>query len=896
MSRTNDVDPRRTVVVPQASDLQRLETVLELAALGLLETSDIAARLRVEEETARYYLQLVSWLDFLDDDARDLTELGRRFVGQIESRREIMRRALRARPLVRAVLGHDDWPKNPESAASSVIEQWTDLPEATVRRRARSFVRLLDRVSIRAGWRGEGTSTAESDSSWDSARYQRLTRQLDDADRSIDEHWREVLVDLPTRAITALERAEIESVRELIAAATSEQLTELAGIGASTASEIRDQMATIAERGYDVYLYGPGGKPETITELADRMLNGLDEEDRHLLELRYRDGETFSDIGKRFGLTRQRIRQKASEQLEAFRKHYLKVAEDLVGRLHRDLEEGAGLVHRERVEARTGCADLYRVVLTLVLLDEGAYIWRDHFIANRPSTKIDRQSLAELRRSITESNRLTVPIRESVRFARSDGIQVGFEGVRDIVGIAWDIGIDRQAEFENPWARKADRIAEVLVDARRPLSLDKIAQRYAADYATDEEATPTARRVQPFVKKHPRLYTVENGVYVHEISLPVDVRRLEEVVDWCVERLRGETSPVSVNVLLEELRASEFPADHVREVLNRYLLRDVLLRRPGVIGFHNTFNVAWRESYEEGGTTLLDRVERILAEADEPLSAEQIVEKLPENFEVNVHSVENYLVSEPFSIRVSDNRHVHRDRLGLSDSELERLCDTAVDLLPTDGSVMSTPEVVDRIADEPGCGEFAPRERAAAELWGLLRHDGRVRTNRHLLVARKTDGDEELLERAILGVLETFGPAYPREIDEQLEERFGFDISDSRVYRRVRELTDRNDLGRFSTGLYYLAEDDESRLFELFRKRDHELLRLAQGGNLQEFDSDELFLLARYLREAGHPSAALDALDELISRGGHPKRVDEWKKLSHEIDRQLGPSERESRK
>lgn len=935
-------DDRRQIV-PRAGDIERLEPVVEMGALGMLSLEAIAERLDVERDEAEYLLALARWFGFVDPEGRDLTEHGWRFVGQLDRREDIVREILWSRPLVRRIVAHERWEEAPVEAAAEVVTERSNLRGPEVNQRTEALVELLEETSLRrrsvrrevesppelpgptdlpvdvlglAGderdWLREAEiATAreflEADRSrlvagldeangggarvdrlleeaarlddCDISELQAIGRRLSDARWSMDDDWRKVLVDLPTRAQSGFEKAGVETVGEVIVAGTCCELTRIPGIGRSTADDITEQIAIIAEQGYDVYLYGPGGRPQTVTELADRLLNSLDEEDREVMRLRFLEGKTFRDIGEVFGLTRQRMRQKTGDYLERLRGHYEEVAGGLVGSVVERLDAGAGLVHRSQVELWTGCSDLYRVLLCILLIDESAYIWRDHFIANRASTRLERGPVAEVRRRIADANGMQVSLRDVVGFTRGAGIEVDVQGARDLVEAAWGLETDLRGTVENRWAKKGDRIAEVLVGARQGLGLDEIAERYAEAYATDEEAAPTARRVQPFVKKHPKLYTVGNGVYVHEVALPVNRRVLDDVVDWCLEQIRGETTAISVKVLLEELRESEFAVgDHI-ESLNWYLLRDVLLRRPDVIGFHNTFNVAWEETYEEQGVTLLDRVERILAEAGGVVSAEGVIDRLPEDFEVNPHSVENYLVAEPFSIRLGDDRYIHRANLGLSDEIFQTVLDTAVELLPEDGSVLATPKLVEQMADRQATSEFAGRRRAAEEIWGMLRHDDRVETSPALLVARGGSEEPELLKRAIRDVLVEMGPAYPREVDSALEDRFGFDVSDSRVYRRMRELADNERLGRLSNGLYYLTADDDSELFERFDKRRREMLRLARRANLSDFESQELYTMARFFDQIDRPSAARNVLDVLLERGGDPEVYRQWRAL-----------------
>lgn len=943
---------RSETIVPRASDLNRLEIVVELGALGIMAPEEIGKRLNVAPSKAEYLIELGQWFGFVDATCSDLTERGRRFVGQVGRRRAIVREVLWGRPLVRQVFDHPDWADDPDAAAEAVVADRTDLSPSSRRQRARSFVRLLERISLRKdqdvrrdqevslelpspgslpvevlglsdderAWardrdvatvdgfvEAETGALAEAGDDGRLAQLHRRARAIAECDVSafesvarrlvterwsMEADWQDVLVDVPTRAESGFDKAGFETIGQLVVAVGCSDLTRLPGIGQNTADVVGDQLSLIADQGYDVYLYGPGGRPRTVTELADRMLNSLGEDDRELMRLRFLEGKTFSEIGEIFGLTRQRMRQKTGDYLERLRGHYQGVARGLIGMLLQRMEAGAGLVHRSQVELWTGCSDLYRVLLVALLLDEGTYIWNDHFLANRASTRLQRGPVAEVRRRIADADRMQVPLREVVAFAREAGIGIDPEGARDLVEVVWGLDCDRRGRVHNPWTNKGDRIAQVLVEARRPLELDAIAERYAEAHASEEEAKPTARRVQPFVKKHPKVYTVGNGRYVHEVALPLNKRVLDDVADWCIERLKGQATAVSVKVLLEELQESEFAVgDHI-ESLNWYLLRDVLLRHSGVIGFHNTFNVAWEASYQEAGVTLLDRVERILAEAGGPVSSEEVLDRLPEDFEVNPHSVENYLVAEPFSIRMGDDIYLHRDNLGLAEGTRRRVVETAVDLLPDDGTVIGTPQLVEWMADREATREFAERDRAAEEIWGLLRHDDRAQTSPELLAARPVGEGGELLKRAITEVLREQGPAYPREVDEALEERFGFQVSDSRVYRRMRELAAESELARLSNGLYYQRMADDTDLFAAFEKRSRELIRLARRANLTDFDSDELFMLARYFDHTDRPSAARNVLEVLLDRGGDPEVFETWKRLYQtvvdELERDAG--------
>ncbi|MFB6375908.1 MAG: hypothetical protein ABEN55_22960, partial [Bradymonadaceae bacterium] len=113
--------------------------------------------------------------------------------------------------------------------------------------------------------------------------------------------------------------------------------------------------------------------------------------------------------------------------------------------------------------------------------------------------------------------------------------------------------------------------------------------------------------------------------------------------------------------------------------------------------------------------------------------------------------------------------------------------------------------------------------------------------------------------------------------------RFGFHVSDSRVYRRMRELASEGELARLSNGLYYRRAANDAELFDAFEQRSRELIRLARRANLNDFASDELYLLARYFEVTDRPSAARNVLEVLLDRGGDPAVFQEWQGLYERV-------------
>ena len=934
-------------ILPQAGDLETLGRLLEAMALGVADRRRLASRLGVRARTIRQYIELAKWLGLLAGSGGHLTEAGRRYVGDASARRAVLRYGLTSQPLVQALRRSADWQDRAVQRTVELVQSNSALSESTARRRAQALIRLmesaglveqrersvsemvetslpgvlelpisilgvggafrrvLERLGIGMIRDLVGLTEADLDGADLSERrrkrmrqLQQRARQLADADDAaakvarrlvdagidLEADWRSVLVRMPTRAASGFERGEFETVGQVLVGWACGDLTELSGVGEGTAEEIAEQFKLIAEQGYETYRFGPGGRPETVTELAHRMLDSLEPADRTILEMRYREGRTFGEIGDEFDLTRQRIRQKTNDYLESLRDTFGDIADEIIAPLADELESGVCLIHRSQVRRLCGAEDLYRVLLVLLMCRDEVYIWEDHFIATVPASVLKREHGARFRRYLAESRRYRIPVALALEYAEAVGFRFGGEALRDFLRIVWGQDLDSRGTFPNLWANKGDRIAHLLGEVRRPVDLEEIAELYQQRFGGSEESQATPRRIQPFVKKHPHIFTVDNGLYLHRFALPIGDAVLDEIVDWCVRRLRGEPRAVSVSVLLEELGDSDFLAAGQVESLNRYLLRDILLRDPGITGFHNTFNVAWKQSFEFEGVTLLDRVESILKQAEKPLEAAEVIGRLPDDFDVNPHSVENYLVSEAFSIRVDEMAYMHRANLSLDRRAQEELIEAALDLLPEDGTVRSAQQIVRQLrADEP-FEEFVGRDRAAGILWGLMRHDGRVEVGNRWLMARLNGGGETLLERAILEVVEDIGPAYPREIEGRLHAEFGFEVRESRVYRRARDLAERGDLRRFPNGLYFPAGLSDSDVFSLLDSRSEELRRAARRADVAKYPRSDLWLLARYLVETGALDEALTVLDELIGQVADEDIRPEWRRLRNRIE------------
>jgi hypothetical protein len=682
--------------------------------------------------------------------------------------------------------------------------------------------------------------------------------------RGIDmaESWTRVLRVLPTRARGAFESVGYETIGELVSAFERGELDKLPNFGPKTLSRVEETLEGIANRGLEAFLFGDKGKPETIDELVRQALDSLDDADRDIVRRRFFQGHTFGEIGDDYDVSFQAIQARFDSLVEALSYQFRPEAETLMQSVLDAVDRVGGLLSSSEVEDVTGVGDLREILFCLHLAGENEFrIWQDAFLTRLHQSEIDER-LRSLRDMIVETGRAVLPFERLQTFAARAGFRLSRRDLATVFQLAWDVEIALSGTIHNPWARRSDHVANVLEDASHPMSAPEILSRLeraegseAAFGGVDEISE---RALNGLLHRHEDIYTVERGTYVHSSALPVNLKSLSGVVEWCVDRLKGETGQISTKYLLRELQGTDLHA----EGLTPYLLKDALSRHPDVLTFKNTYLVAHAETFEESGKTLADRVETVLEDAREPLTVEDVISRLPEGIDYHRMSIYTTLLSAPFSLNMGNNRFVHINFVGLSGTRRKQLLDKVLSVLPDDGTPMSCADLLENLSDLPAARSLQIREYGSGLLWGLLREDDRIVCGPGELVARDIGSESQhVLRTAISQIVHEYGAAYPREVRQELRSQYGYGGSDSAVFGSLTRGSEEGMLLRLPDSLYVPDGADED-VLDFMASRANEVAALAESSELADASPRVRKLLEKFYKQHGY-EAQLERLEQL---------------------------------
>ncbi|MFW5968296.1 MAG: helix-hairpin-helix domain-containing protein [Persicimonas sp.] len=690
---------------------------------------------------------------------------------------------------------------------------------------------------------------------------QLLSDRLDKRGIDMDEDWERILRVLPTRARGAFESVGYSSIGELVDAFERGELSRLPNFGPKTLDRVEEILELIAAEGLEYYLFGERGRPTTISGLIEQALDSLEDEDRDVIERRFFDGDTFGAIGDDFGVSFQAIQARFDTLVETLEYRYGPEAEKLVDPLVEACEEAGGILSSEMVEEHTDEDDLRRVLFVLHIAGRTDFrLWQNQFLTPLHQNDI-QEKLRNLRDQIVETGRAMLPYERIENFARRAGLKLDQPSLSRLFEVAWDVEVRPDRPTQNPWARRSDHVANVLEDAGEPMTAHQILAALESSAEHDSGIDEISERaLNGLLHRHEDIYTLKRGVYVHTSALPVTTAVLDEVVDWCVDRLEGQKGQISTKYLLGELADEGLD----REGLTPYLLKDALSRHPKVLTFKNTYLVAHAESFEESGKTLADRVEAVLADADSPLTVEDVIDRLPEGIDYHRMSIYTTLLSAPFSLNLGNNRFVHIDFVGLRENRRERLVDAVYDALPEDGTPMSCGDLLDQLEEMPEARSLALRDFGSGLLWGLLREDDRVMCGPGELVARDIDSDRQHVLRTAIGqIVADYGAAYPREVRSELRDQYGYSGSDSAVFGSLTRSAEEGRLLRLPDSLYVCEGSDEE-ILSAMSNRDREVAKLVRSSDVNEASDRVVDLLETYYERCGHD----EQLEQLRKRRG----------------------------
>lgn len=708
-----------------------------------------------------------------------------------------------------------------------------------------------------------------------------LCERLEAQGVSPDRPWREVLVNLSRRAKNVLAEGNYVTLRDvaLLFNDHGRALFSIANCGRKSVRGINEALETIATFGMEVYLYGTDGpEPITFNELSASAFELLSSDDRRLVIRRVIDGATLEQLGQEYALSRQGVRNRVEKKLAMLKTRLGKAARSISEPITSALIEAGGVIHRNQVEALTGEHRLSIIYFGLVIAGhETVKIWRDDYFI----TSGFESQLWTLRKTLRDRPDLEMPIDEIYKIAESElGLRLeGMPLIEEIV-TEWGGKVLEDGRIRVGRIKLPDMVAKLLREAGKPMHFTEVARAYAAkqfdaqgpgsngergigDVLTSGDGYGTSdNNIHNALFRHRDVFMCGRGTFAHISALPLAREELETAIDWCVKRLDGETKPVSTVFLLRELG----DAGLADPGLNPYILKAALSRQPEILSLKKFF-VGHASSLKEHGLTLNDRVEAILKESARPLSADEVISKLPRGIEYFPQSIGLCLLRAPFALSLGDGRFCHVDAVDLTPFERNALSDMVVELLPVDGTPMSCAALLKQIRLSLPQLSLIGEEYEQMILWSLLRLDERVQCGSSLLVARCSGKmTESLLLDAVVQVIKNLVVAYPRDVRREMANTFNYRQSDSNISSLIRVGVEQGLLRRLPSSLYCSIDVDEERLFGALEAIGYDLDAVSANAEVYELPLENVWLLSKYLYKAGRVTAADDLLGRLLAR------------------------------
>lgn len=607
-----------------------------------------------------------------------------------------------------------------------------------------------------------------------------------------DRPWEQLLVQLDTRTRNVLERAGLVTLRDVVVRHEAGTLTRIDGFGQAASSRLAEQLDQLVTLGYERYMWGEGGRPGSVEQALAQLVSELEARptDQKLLRLRYHQAceePTLEQLGEALGISRERVRQRLQRCLERGRRRWGPLIEELLAPLDEALRERGEILATDVALAQTGCATPRRLELALHLTG-WRWRWCERGVGlTRMEAEAYEACLEALRRQLQARAIALLEVDELLGWARQAGWPGGREELVALARARWEVGVARDGRLINPFVDAATLHLRVLEELGEPASLGELA--WAIQETLSEEEPPSERQLYLNLTRAEQAYYVARGVYQHASSLPIAPERLEALAHRALEALEGVDHAVSAGALLEQLRR-DLGGDEDLEGVTPMLLREVLGRDARIQLFQSTDMVAHLDWFGGERVTQREHVAAVLAEAEEPLTCEQVCARMPTHVSFHPGAIHTTLQRAPEVLNLGRGRFLHRDGVGLTPSRLEALCEQAVGALLERGVPQAAPRLLEELPEGPSRAFLVAHPEGPAILYALLARHPRVASGSgQLVMALEAEGAElegrDPVVEALEALLDEVSVETPAELGRLLLERHGWEASPSPIYHAL---------------------------------------------------------------------------------------------------------------
>src|SRR5690606_29256616 len=199
---------------------------------------------------------------------------------------------------------------------------------------------------------------------------------------------------------------------------------------------------------------------------------------------------------------------------------------------------------------------------------------------------------------------------------------------------------------------------------------------------------------------NPDIVNLDRGLYLQRDFLPWPRDAIDQFLQDAVALLRARREPLSSQYLIDTLGTPALDG------MTWLTAKTLLAHEEGVQSMFHSHQVVWGEAFDPETASLAVVVEKILHDADRPLSSPEVIERFGD---LDYHPVgtNQVLKREAFCLRVGLGRYIHRDRAGLHNRHATRLLDAmAAELVP--GDVGGIAPICDRVIAQSPALVFWP--------------------------------------------------------------------------------------------------------------------------------------------------------------------------------------------
>lgn len=622
-----------------------------------------------------------------------------------------------------------------------------------------------------------------------------------------DMQWNQVLTKIDQRSRTVFNREGYVTLRDIIMRLESGALMDLQGFGEQSRQKLTEAFDLLVELGPERFMWGKKGRPQTLSEAVERAKGDLEPVDRHLLSMRLEHNSTLESAAKTLDISREGARQRIARALNLLNQRWNPVFTELTQVLvERCALQGGWISLRFALEL-VGLERAHDLILVFETIGQTSTIVDEHLCL---VPEAETQQFFDAMTVFVEGVQSIIVSNEQLeQFARKLGVLLPKRELVSLLASYWE-AMSTDDGLLHPRQDYATRYALILKEHGQPAKIEEISKLIAKVYQSHD--LPSYRHVYLYLQRAPEIFYVGRGLYTHESCLGLPKQELMDAAQWSAEQLKLKIHAVSTSTFLPDL----LRLGMLREEISPLLLRDAMSRLPDILTFESTDLVAHQASFKGERMTQAAHVERILSEAQEPLSFDEIRSLYPAHLSHSKGGLYATLSQSSSVLNIGQGRFLHQDAVGLTPQALERLIQHA---LP---NLTAKPKPANELLanmKSPQAAYLRAHPYGARILWALLKQRDDIQAHSNFEVSLSRFESQTILGQAVLDALRH----HTLLTREQLEEAITLDqehrLDFAKLGRTLEHLVERGAVSVLLDHWFGLTQHTTGALWDLLEAK-----------------------------------------------------------------------------